>query len=145
MRCPECQQEVVLARTCPYCGATVPQPEESERPAGGGQDHPGSQQHPRGRFQGRMEREGPRWDASASGGTRRGAGQHPVGFWGRLARYMVHPAVPFRSKLLVVLAGLYLLSPLDLIPGLPPISWLDDVSLMAAVWWWLSREFERFR
>lgn len=130
MRCPECQQEVVLARTCPYCGASVPQPEEPERlQEGKGKDRP------RGRFLGRM----------ASDGTGQGAhGAVQEGFLRRLARYMVHPQVPAFSKLLVVLGALYLLSPLDLMPVFLPMGWLDDLGLVAALWLWLNREFTRY-
>lgn len=76
-------------------------------------------------------------------------GQPPTGggpgsFFGRLARYLLDPKVPLRSKALVLLGGLYLLSPIDLLPGLFPISWLDDLSLIGVMWWWLTREFNRY-
>ncbi|WP_026923402.1 YkvA family protein [Glycomyces arizonensis] len=43
-----------------------------------------------------------------------------------------HPAVPRRAKVVVVLAGVYLASPIDLIPEfLPVIGPLDDVVVVA--------------
>lgn len=137
MRCPECQQEVVLARTCPYCGAAVPQSPEAERPQGQGEDHP------RGRFQGRLES----GERSADADAREGRGGDRVpqgGFFSRLARYMMHSQVPVGSKLLVILAALYLISPLDLVPAFFPVGWLDDLGLLGAVWFWLTQEFKRY-
>lgn len=132
MRCPECQQEVVLARTCPYCGASVPQPQEPEQLRGQGGDHP------RGRFQGRLASGEPPGGREARDGVEEG------GFFRRLARYMMHAQVPAGSKLLVILAALYLLSPLDLVPAFFPGGWLDDLGLLGALWLWLNREFNRY-
>ncbi|MFO7255864.1 MULTISPECIES: YkvA family protein [Limnochorda] len=134
MRCPECQQEVVLARTCPYCGASVPQEQGAER----AEDR--EREAPRGRFQGRLD--GSRFEGAGDGpGESQVA---PGGFFGRLFRYMTHPQVPAGAKLLVILAALYLLSPVDLVPVFFPGGWLDDLGLLGILWFWLNQEFKRY-
>lgn len=37
-----------------------------------------------------------------------------------------NPAAPLSSKLLIVAALLYVISPFDLIPDIPLVGWLDD-------------------
>ena len=59
-------------------------------------------------------------------------------YWRRIAgdigvvlRLMRDGRVPFRLKLIPILVGLYLLSPLDLIPGFIPIlGQLDDLGVL---------------
>lgn len=55
-----------------------------------------------------------------------------------------HPAVPRRVKVAVVLAGVYLASPIDLIPEfLPVIGPLDDVVVVALVLRYAARSVPR--
>jgi len=43
-----------------------------------------------------------------------------------------HPATPLRFKLLALLIGLYVLSPVDMLPDwLALLGWFDDVTLLA--------------
>lgn len=59
-------------------------------------------------------------------------------------RLRAHPAVPRRAKVAVGLAGLWLLSPLDLIPEfLPVIGQLDDVVVVALALRYAARRVPR--
>lgn len=43
-----------------------------------------------------------------------------------------HPAAPITSKIMVVLAALYLVSPVDFLPDVVPVlGWLDDAGVLA--------------
>jgi uncharacterized membrane protein YkvA (DUF1232 family) len=54
------------------------------------------------------------------------------------------PRVPVRAKVAVVLAGLWVLSPVDLIPEfLPVIGPLDDVVVVAVALWYAARKVPR--
>jgi hypothetical protein len=39
------------------------------------------------------------------------------------------------GRVVALLVALYVLSPIDLIPGLGPLGWLDDLLVVAALWW----------
>jgi len=59
-------------------------------------------------------------------------------------RLRAHPAVPRRAKLVVGFAGLWLLSPIDLIPEfLPVIGPLDDVVVVALALRYAARQVPR--
>jgi uncharacterized membrane protein YkvA (DUF1232 family) len=59
-------------------------------------------------------------------------------------RYLASPAVPRWRKLLGVLAAVYVVLPVDLVPDvLPLIGWLDDVGVVAAVLAFLVRDMRR--
>jgi len=59
-------------------------------------------------------------------------------------RLRAHPAVPRRAKLAVGFAGLWLLSPIDLIPEfLPVIGPLDDVVVVALALRYAARQVPR--
>lgn len=61
------------------------------------------------------------------------------GIWTQAVRtfnFIISPETGPGPKVLAVIALLYLLSPLDLIPGLPPVSWLDDAAVA-----WLAYHF----
>lgn len=51
--------------------------------------------------------------------------------WLEVIRFLRDPRAGTGPRLVALLAALYLLWPADLLPGLPPLSWLDDA---AAVW-----------
>jgi uncharacterized membrane protein YkvA (DUF1232 family) len=59
-------------------------------------------------------------------------------------RLRAHPAVPRRAKLAVGFAGLWVLSPIDLIPEfLPVIGPLDDVVVVALAFRYAGRQIPR--
>ena len=59
-------------------------------------------------------------------------------------RLRAHPAVPRRAKLVVGFAGLWVLSPIDLIPEfLPVIGPLDDVVVVALAMRYAARQVPR--
>lgn len=59
-------------------------------------------------------------------------------------RLRKHPAVPRRAKIAVVLAGLWVASPIDLIPEfLPVIGPLDDVVVVALAVRYAARRIPR--
>jgi uncharacterized membrane protein YkvA (DUF1232 family) len=59
-------------------------------------------------------------------------------------RLRAHPAVPRRAKVVIGLAGLWVLSPIDLIPEfLPVIGPLDDVVVVALALRYAARQVPR--
>ncbi len=61
-----------------------------------------------------------------------------------MRRLRKHPAVPRRTKCAVVFAGLWVLSPIDLIPEfLPVIGPFDDVVVVALVLRYAARQVPR--
>ena len=59
-------------------------------------------------------------------------------------RLRAHPAVPRRAKVAVGIAGLWVLSPIDLIPEfLPVIGPLDDVVVVALAFRYAARSVPR--
>jgi uncharacterized membrane protein YkvA (DUF1232 family) len=49
------------------------------------------------------------------------------------------------NKLLALLAVLYVISPIDLIPDVPVVGWLDDAGVVAAVAAYYLHQFARRR
>lgn len=63
-----------------------------------------------------------------------------------LLRFVLDPRVAVGPKLLGVLALLYAVVPLDLVPDLlPVVGWLDDVGLLAVGFYLLARAWGRYR
>ncbi len=61
-------------------------------------------------------------------------------------RFFVDPRVGFWSKLLVLLAALYVVFPIDLIPDpIVVIGWLDDIAAMVTALTALLFAFRRFK
>jgi uncharacterized membrane protein YkvA (DUF1232 family) len=61
-----------------------------------------------------------------------------------LFRFLVDRTAPKLPKIGLLLAALYVVWPLDLIPdAIPVIGWLDDVGIVAASLAWLAREVAR--
>ena len=56
----------------------------------------------------------------------------------RLWSFLTDPGVEIWPKLVALLIVAYILSPVDLLPGLPPISGLDDLLLGLLGWWSLN-------
>jgi uncharacterized membrane protein YkvA (DUF1232 family) len=59
-------------------------------------------------------------------------------------RFFIDPKTDWKPKLLVVLALLYLLWPLDLLPDVAPIlGWLDDIGFIGLATWYLVSASEK--
>lgn len=64
-----------------------------------------------------------------------------AGFW----RYMRDGEASIFGKLLAVFAVLYVVCPVDLIPDVPFVGWLDDIGVVALVGAWLTRRISEYR
>lgn len=62
-----------------------------------------------------------------------------------ILRFLRDPAAGPLARWAAVIALLYLIWPLDLLPGLPPFSWLDDATVLWLVYQFLSAQVERYR
>ena len=62
-----------------------------------------------------------------------------------LVRFLRDPEAGAGAKAVALLAVVYLLWPLDLLPGLPPFSWLDDATVLWLAYQVLSLQLERYR
>ena len=62
-------------------------------------------------------------------------------FW----RYLRDREASIFGKLLAVFAVAYVVMPLDLIPDVPFIGWLDDIGVVALVGAWLTRRLGDYR
>ncbi len=60
-----------------------------------------------------------------------------------LGRYYRDGQVSLAKKSLAVMAALYAAMPLDLIPDVPVIGWLDDIGIIAAVTAYLWRDVKK--
>jgi uncharacterized membrane protein YkvA (DUF1232 family) len=68
------------------------------------------------------------------------------GVWPRAVRtfsFILSPEAGPGPKALALIALLYLLWPLDLLPGLPPLSWLDDAAVAWLAYHYLGGLMER--
>ena len=59
--------------------------------------------------------------------------------------YLRDPNASIFGKLLVVFAAVYVVCPVDLIPDVPVIGWLDDIGVVALVGAWLTRRISAYR
>ena len=119
MKCDTCGNEIALAKVCPYCGSRVNAHDVGEP----------KRERPSGAFRGRVdERE------------REGEQPPPAGVVGRLVRFFLEPRIPAWQKSLAIIALFYVVSPLDLMPGLalPVLGWLDDLAVLAFAWRWIA-------
>lgn len=140
MRCEACNERIVLAKRCPYCGHVQQNVKrgrsEHRRPTDGADGHQSGKQgsNPRGEFKGRV-------DGHRESQTR-GA---PTPTLGMVLRYLMDPHVPPWRKWALYLAIFYVLSPLDIIPGalIPVLGWLDDLAIIGLAWNWLKAELRR--
>ena len=131
MRCPNCQEEVLLAEICPYCGGSVPQ-----NPSGQEEDSAVTS----GSFVGPIEKEKP---ASDGYGAEERQLKRP-GF-GSFIKYFFDSTVPIGRKLVILAAVVYIISPLDLVPDLIPLlGWVDDVAVMTFLWAFISSELAKY-
>lgn len=127
MKCSACNQEVALARVCPYCGAAV---EASGEDAKGDEAPRG----PRGEFRGPV----------GGGAHARPAGGRPSTL-AQVMRFFADPRVPGWKKTGVLAILFYILSPIDFLPGalFPVVGWFDDAALVALAWRWIQGENTR--
>ncbi len=66
--------------------------------------------------------------------------------WIRAAgRYYKDPAASVFGKLLAFLAIAYVIMPLDLIPDVPFIGWIDDIGVVGLVTAWMTRRIGGYR
>lgn len=138
MLCPNCNEEVLLAETCPYCGAPVPreafvQEEEGEETSGTFVGPIGSADYQQDSRQ--YEQRRPNMGRPA---------KKPGPF--SLIRYFFDSSVPSGRKWLILGALLYIISPIDFLPDLMPIlGWVDDLAVGSFLWTFISHELARYR
>ena len=68
-----------------------------------------------------------------------------VGWFRALGRYYKDPSASVLGKLVIFFALIYAVVPIDLIPDVPIIGWLDDLGVMGLAMTWLSRVVTRYR
>ena len=62
-----------------------------------------------------------------------------------LVRYFRDPAAGVLGKLFVFAAVIYVISPIDLIPDVPIVGWLDDMGVMGLAVAWMWKVVGRYR
>ena len=62
----------------------------------------------------------------------------------KLPAYLSDPDIPFLRKGVLLAALVYVISPIDLIPDIPLIGWLDDMGVIGATWMYLLNELEKY-
>lgn len=73
----------------------------------------------------------------------RGTGS--VGRLRALVRFFRDPSASVFGKLFVVLAVVYVVCPVDLIPDVPIVGWLDDLGVASIAMAYLARTIARYR
>lgn len=68
-----------------------------------------------------------------------------LGWFRALARYYRDPSAPLAGKLVLFLAVLYAVVPVDMIPDVPVVGWLDDLGVMGLATAYLARVVARYR
>lgn len=68
-----------------------------------------------------------------------------VSWFRSLARYYKDPSASVLGKLVAFFALIYAIVPLDLIPDVPIVGWIDDLGVMGVSTWWLLRMVARYR
>jgi uncharacterized membrane protein YkvA (DUF1232 family) len=62
-----------------------------------------------------------------------------------LKRYYKDPSASIFGKLIALFALVYVVMPVDLIPDVPIVGWLDDLGVMGLATAWLLRAVARYR
>ena len=62
-----------------------------------------------------------------------------------LVRYFRDPAASIFGKLFVLAAVVYVICPIDLIPDVPIVGWLDDIGVMSLAVAWMWKVVGRYR
>lgn len=60
-------------------------------------------------------------------------------------RYLRDRDASILGKLLAVLAVAYVVMPVDLIPDVPLVGWLDDLGVVTVAGAWLTRRIAQYR
>ena len=68
-----------------------------------------------------------------------------IGWFRALGRYYRDPSASLLGKLVIFAALVYAVVPIDLIPDVPVIGWLDDLGVMGLATAWLGRVVARYR
>lgn len=68
-----------------------------------------------------------------------------LGWFRGLYRYYKDPSASPLGKLVVFLGVLYVILPVDLIPDVPFVGWLDDIGVMGLATAWLARKVSTYR
>ena len=68
-----------------------------------------------------------------------------IGWFRALGRYYRDPNASILGKLVAFAALIYAVWPLDLIPDVPFVGWLDDIGIMGLATAWLMRSVARYR
>lgn len=68
-----------------------------------------------------------------------------IGWLRALVRYYRDPSASVVGKLVIFAALIYAIVPVDLVPDVPVIGWLDDLGVMGLASAWLSRVVARYR
>jgi uncharacterized membrane protein YkvA (DUF1232 family) len=77
--------------------------------------------------------------------TRRSHLAPKISWFRALGRYYRDPSASTLGKLVIVLALVYVVVPVDLIPDVPVVGWLDDLGVMGLATAWLARVVSRYR
>jgi uncharacterized membrane protein YkvA (DUF1232 family) len=62
-----------------------------------------------------------------------------------LVRYFKDPQAGWFGKLFVLAAVVYVVCPIDLIPDVPIVGWLDDLGVASIAAAWLAKVIGRYR
>lgn len=68
-----------------------------------------------------------------------------IGWLRALVRYYRDPSASVLGKLVIFAALIYAIVPVDLVPDVPVIGWLDDLGVMGLASAWLGRVVARYR
>ncbi|MBX3221301.1 MAG: DUF1232 domain-containing protein [Labilithrix sp.] len=68
-----------------------------------------------------------------------------IGWFRALRRYYRDPSASLLGKLVIFFALIYAVVPIDLIPDVPIVGWLDDLGVMGLATAWLLKVVARYR
>lgn len=68
-----------------------------------------------------------------------------IGWFRALVRYYRDPSASVLGKLVIFAALIYAIVPVDLVPDVPVVGWLDDLGVMGLATAWLGRVVSRYR
>lgn len=127
MRCPACNHIINDETKCPACQHEINNDNASRNGA----------HRARGEFRGRM--------SNAKSG--RATSSRVGAFISPLLALLADPRASITSKAILVLAVLYIVMPLDFLPGglIPVIGWLDDIIVGLLSWNYLKPDIERYK
>jgi len=68
-----------------------------------------------------------------------------IGFWRGVVRYYRDPSRSALGKLVAFAALAYAIAPVDLVPDVPIVGWLDDLGVMGLATTWLMHAVAPYR